>query len=244
MSATLAKPRVSPVIAFFDVEGTIVASNVLEAFLWLRLSEANRDEWVSLIGGVARRVPGFLAAERRDRGEFLRRFYRRYAGASEARVRVLAADSISELILRRLSPGAVRRIREHRAAGHEIVFITGSLSFIVAPLAPLADHIEAARLRVVDGRFTGDLDHPPLVGEARASWLRRYARERGADLKRCYAYADSLSDLPMLDAVGRGVAVNPDVALSRVAKRRGWPVEEWPAVGGTPKILLPDLELV
>jgi HAD superfamily hydrolase (TIGR01490 family) len=230
-----------PVLAVFDVEGTIVSSNVLEAFLWLKLADTPREDWPAVLAGVLRRVPHFLGAERRDRGEFLRTFYRRYAGALEDEVRRLASSSMSDLLLRRLAPGAVRRIREHRAAGHRVILVTGSADFVVQPLVPLVDDVVAAHLRVgPDGRFTGDLDLPPLVGEARASWLRRYASVVGADLSVCYAYADSMSDLPLLESAGRPVAVNPDVTLHRIARTRKWPVEQWHAVEGTPRILLPE----
>ncbi len=228
------------ILAVFDVEGTIVASNVLEAYVWLRLQDAPREEWASVVAGLARRIPSLLSAERRDRGEFLRAFYRRYAGAWEDEVRRVAGDSMGQMILRRLAPAATRRIREHRAAGHHVVLVTGAADFVVQPLMPLVDDIVAASLRVRNGRFTGDLDKPPLVGEARASWLRRYATDRGVDLSRSYAYADSMSDLPMLQAAGIAVAVNPDVTLTRIARKSGWPIEEWPAVGGTPKLMIPE----
>jgi alcohol-forming fatty acyl-CoA reductase len=77
------------------------------------------------------------------------------------------------------------------------------------------------------GRFTGRLVEAPLVGEARGAWLREHARERGADLRRAHAYADSLSDLSLLDAVGHPTAVNPEVRLDRLARKRRWPVAEW-----------------
>jgi len=232
----------APVIAAFDVEGTIVASNVLEAYLWLRMSDAPRDEWAKIIADLTRRLPSLLGAERRDRGEFLRLFYRRYAGAREDELRALAREHMGEMILRRLAPAATRRIREHRAAGHTVVLVTGAADFVVEPLRPLVDEIVAAELKVRGGRFTGDLVMPPLVGEARASWLRRYAQQIGADLNASYAYADSMSDLPMLEVAGNPVAVNPDVTLTRVARTRRWPIEEWPAAGGTPKIALPETD--
>lgn len=228
------------VLAVFDVEGTIVASNVLESYVWLRMSEVDGSDRARELLAVALRAPRFLGAERRDRGEFLRTFYRLYEGASVEAVRALAEEAMGELLLRRLAPGAVRRIREHRAAGHRVVLVTGSLDFAVAPLAPLADEIVAARLRSSEGIFTGDLEQPPLTGEARASWLEGYARRFGADLAVSYAYADSMSDLPMLEAAGRPVAVNPDVPLTRIARARRWPIEEWPAEKGTPKVLLPE----
>jgi HAD superfamily hydrolase (TIGR01490 family) len=224
----------------FDVEGTVVASNVLESYLWLRLSETNGSARLGRVAATAARLPKLLGAERRDRGEFLRSFYRLYEGVSVEDVRALAESSIGDLLLRRLAPGAVRRIREHRAAGHRVVFVTGSLDFIVGSIAPLADEVVAAHLAERDGEFTGDLVQPPMTGEARASWLVGYARSLGADLASCYAYADSMSDLPMLEAAGRPVAVNPDVGLTRIARARRWPIEEWEAVGGTPKILVPE----
>ena len=229
-------------LAVFDVEGTIVASNVLESYLWLRLSEIDAvPSRLREVASLTSKLPRLLGAERRDRGEFLRFFYRMYEGVAPEDVRALADEVMSDMLLRRLAPGAVRRIREHRAAGHRVVLVTGSLDFIVRPLVPLADEVVAARLAVRDGVFNGDLIQPPLTGEARASWMRGYARSVGADLATCYAYADSMSDLPMLEAAGKPVAVNPDVALTRIARKRGWPIEEWEAVGGTPKLLVPEV---
>jgi phosphoserine phosphatase len=118
--------------------------------------------------------------------------------------------------------------------------ITGALEWFAQPLSPLFDHVEATALAVEDGRFTGDLRTPPLVGEARAAWLRSFGHRQGADLRRSYAYADSHSDLPLLEAVGNPVAVNPDVALYRVARRRRWPVEDWTRAKGTPRVLIPE----
>jgi phosphoserine phosphatase len=91
----------------------------------------------------------------------------------------------------------------------------------------LFDQVVASRLHVRDGVYSGFLDSPPLVGEARAAWLRRYAGEVGVDLSRSYAYGDSYSDRPLLEAVGNPVAVNPDLKLHRHAKSRSWPVAHW-----------------
>jgi HAD superfamily hydrolase (TIGR01490 family) len=233
------RPRENGALAVFDLEGTVVASNVVESFLWVRLADLERERWPGAIASLARSMPRYLAAERRDRGAFLRAFYRRYEGASADSLRRVVDEVVAPFILRRISPAAVRRIREHRAAGHRTVLVTGALEPFVSPLRPLFDDVVAARVVVEDGRLTGYLEHPPLVGEARAPWLRRYAARAGADLRASYAYADSHSDLPLLAAVGNSVAVNPDVALYRVARRRGWPVEEWPQSDGTPRFLLP-----
>lgn len=229
-------------IAVFDLEGTVLGTNVVDTYLWVRLAASPRGEWASRVAHLARGLPALLAAERRDRGEFLRRFYRRYDGAPVDEVRELAREAFNELILPNAFPAALRRVREHRAAGHRVVFLTGALDFTIASLEPLADVIAAARLRVEDGRYTGELEEIPYAGDARAAYLRRLARELGADLSASYAYGDSLSDLPMLESVGHPVVVNPDPRLRRVARDRRWPVERWRGTEGTPRFALPALD--
>ena len=228
------------VLAVFDMEGTLLDSNVVESYLWLRMAELPLEDWPAEIASVASKLPRYIGADRRDRAEFLRTFYRRYRGAAVDGVARLVDEQVSELILRRVSAAAIRRIREHRAAGHRTVLITGALESFARPLAPLFDEVQATRLARSDGRYTGDLALPPIVGEARTAWLRAYADATGGDLKRSYAYADSHSDLPVLVAVGNPVAVNPDVALYREARRRRWPIEDWRRSKGTPRVLLPD----
>src|SRR5918992_1373702 len=71
------------------------------------------------------------------------------------------------------------------------------------------------------------LPQPPLVGESRAAWLKHYAALHGCDLRQSFAYADSHSDLPMLQTVGNPVAVSPDIPLMRAAQRNSWSVVPW-----------------
>ncbi len=92
------------------------------------------------------------------------------------------------------------------------------------------------------GRCTGYLKRPPLVGEARAAWLRRYASLTGADLSVAYGYADSHSDLPMLQAVGRPTVVRPDVTLFREARKARWPIEDWRTSSRVPRLQLPVID--
>jgi phosphoserine phosphatase len=145
-------------------------------------------------------------------------------------------------MLNRLSPEAVRRIREHRAAGHTTILITGVVRPLTRPLAPLFDTIVAADLEVGDdGRCTGFLTGPPLVGESRPAWLRHYASLHGIDLAKSFAYADSHSDLPMLSAVGNAVAVSPDIPLMRAATANQWSIVEWKIKPSDPRWILPQV---
>ena len=220
-------------VAAFDMDGTLLPSTVVEALVWVRLADTPRSRWPRELARLLADLPRLLAAERHSRATVVRAVTEHYAGADVEALAALVDERVGAEVLARLAPGAVRTVREHRAAGHRTVLVTGALEVFTRPLAPLFDEVLAARLEVgADGRATGRLADPPVVGEARAAWLARRAADEGWDLACSAGYADSLSDLPMLRAVGQPVAVNPDRSLARIARREKWPVVHWPSTPG------------
>jgi fatty acyl-CoA reductase len=226
-------------LAAFDLENTLIASNVVESYAWLATRHLPDDERVRFTARMLRQAPALLALDRRDRGDFLRHFYRRYEGAPVAPIRADAWEMFSDLIITKSFPAGMRRVREHRSAGHRTVLITGALDFVVDPLRPLFDEVVCARLGERDGAFTGELLEAPPTGEARALMMMAYAEAENLSLDEAVAYADSASDLPMLEAVGHPVAVNPEAKLAALARKRGWHVEHWTKAPGGPRPLLP-----
>jgi HAD superfamily hydrolase (TIGR01490 family) len=228
------------VAAIFDMDGTLLSSNVIETYLWMRLHDLDTAGRIGEVARIAGRLPSLVRAERHERSGFLRAVYREYAGADLDALNAMADEELSSHVLSRLSPDAVRRVREHRAAGHRTVLVTGAVRPLTRPLTHLFDHIEAADL-ATDGRgiCTGHLVASPLVAESRAAWLRHWAARQGLDLSRSYAYADSHSDLPLLQAVGNPVAVSPDVTLHRHAKKHRWPVLTWASPPAASRTLVP-----
>jgi HAD superfamily hydrolase (TIGR01490 family) len=225
-------------LAVFDLEHTLIASNVVDSYAWLASRHLEADTRVGFVADLLGAAPRWLALDRRDRGDFLRSFYRRYEGAPVDEVTNDAWDLFHEFLLPRSFPAGLARVRHHRRLGHRTLLITGALDLVVAPLAPLFDDVVCARLSERDGRFTGRLAELPPIGEARALLLDRYAEEHDLKLDQSVAYADASSDLAMLEAVGYPVAVNPDARLAAIARRRGWLVEHWKrASGGTDRFL-------
>lgn len=229
------------VLAAFDLDGTVMATNVIETYLWARLPELSPLGRAKEVAGILGRLPSYLGAERRDRSAFLRSIYRRYEGADISALEQVVDTQMAPFVLDRMSPEAIRRIREHRAAGHTTILITGVIRQLTRPLEGLFDVIVAAELATdANGRATGFLTGPPMVGESRSAWLRHYASLHQIDLSTSFAYADSHVDLPMLDAVGNPVAVSPDVGLMRAARKNGWSVVDWPASSPIPRWKMPS----
>jgi HAD superfamily hydrolase (TIGR01490 family) len=228
-------------LAAFDLENTLIASNVVESYSWLATRRLDRDDRLRFVLKTLAEAPGLLALDRKDRGDFLRSFYRRYDGAPIAQLDDDSTELLSQLILTKGFPAGFRRVRHHKALGHRTVLITGALDIVVERnLRPLFDEIICARMtRSADGTWTGELDEAPPTGEARAMLMADYAESEGLRLEEAVAYADSASDLPMLEAVGFPVAVNPETRLSAIARKRGWLVEHWAKAPGAPRPLLP-----
>ena len=227
-------------LAAFDLENTLIASNVVESFSWLATRDMDGGERAKFVLSMLRDAPSLLSLDRKDRGDFLRSFYRRYDGAPSGLLAEDAAEYLTQLVVTKSFPAGIRRVREHRALGHRTVLITGALDFLVEPLRPLFDEIIAARMTTRDdGTYTGELDIGPPTGEARALTLHSYAEAHGLSLEQSIVYADSASDLPFLESVGYPVAVNPEAKLATIARKRGWHVEQWSKAPGGPRPLLP-----
>jgi fatty acyl-CoA reductase len=215
------------VAAIFDVDGTIVGSNVVSYYAWLKMREIPpvvRPLWVA---AFLPKIPYYWALDKVSRAHFNRAFYKNYAGWKPTRAKHLGQESFAGFTLSRIYPDALACLRMHKQMGHRVVLLSGALDFLLDPLKDLADDVLCASLQEENGSYTGELSGAPVAGEARARMLASYARRRGVDLRRSYAYADSISDLPMLEAVGNPVAVNPDRRLAAAAKSREWKIQRW-----------------
>ncbi|MGH9182847.1 MAG: HAD-IB family phosphatase [Acidimicrobiales bacterium] len=226
-------------LAAFDLENTLIASNVVESFAWLATRRLADGDRARLVARTLAEAPSLLALDRKDRGDFLRHFYRRFEGAPVAQLDEDAVEMLSHLILAKSFPAGIRRVRRHRQLGHRTILITGALDVVVdRTLRPLFDDIVCARMGVAGEAYTGELTKAPPTGEARAQELADYAAAEGLHLEEAVAYADSASDLPMLEVVGFPVAVNPETRLSAIARTRGWLVEQWDRAPGGARPLL------
>lgn len=226
-------------LAVFDLENTLIASNVVDSYSWLATRHRGGADRVRFVARTLLEAPRLLSLDRADRGDFLRYFYRRYEGAPVDRLRDDSWDLFADLVLIKSFPAGIRRVREHRTLGHRTLLITGALDVVIDPLRPLFDGVVCTTLGERAGRLDGEMVDAPPTGEARALIMADYARLHDLDLADSVAYADSASDLPMLEAVGHPVAVNPETRLSSIARKRGWHTEHWPKAPGGPRPLLP-----
>ncbi|WP_413451507.1 HAD family hydrolase [Georgenia phoenicis] len=214
--------------AFFDLDKTVIAGSSS-----LALSKAFYADGLLTRAGALRGLYaqlGYLSfGANHDQTERMKdRLAQISLGWDAARTEAVAAAALEEHVRPVVYQEALELIAEHHAAGEDVVVVSASSEAVVRPIGELlgADHVIATRPVVADGRFTDQLEFY-AYGPTKATAIRELARERGYDLAASHAYSDSVTDLPMLEAVGHPVAVNPDRALRRHALARGWQVRDF-----------------
>ncbi len=211
--------------AFFDLDKTVIAKSSTFAFS-RPLYQGGLINRRAVLRSAYAHVVFLLAGADHDQMERMRRYLSSLvAGWEVQQVREIVAETLGELIEPAVYAEALALVAEHHAAGRDVVVVSASGAELVEPIAAMlgADHVVATRMVVEDGHYTGEVEFY-AYGETKAAAVRRLAEERGYRLEDSYAYSDSVTDLPMLSAVGHAVAVNPDRALRREAASRGWPV--------------------
>jgi HAD superfamily hydrolase (TIGR01490 family) len=212
--------------AFFDVDGTLVRTNIVHAFAFYAMNQGSILGTAWQTARTVLSVPLFAAADRVNRKVFNELFYRYYAGQSEDRLETLSEELFEDVLRPAVFPGTPRLIEETRRSGCRVVLVTGALDFTVRRLAEHlgADDLIANRMRFVQGVATGRVVPPIIEGAHKALAIRDYCVREGLALEKSFAYSDSFSDYPMLAVVGHPAAVNPDARLARVARAYEWPI--------------------
>ena len=218
-------PRPPPSAAFFDLDKTIIAGSSALAFSRPFRRQGLITRRAVLRSGYAQLLIMLSGADAATMDALRRRITALCTGWEVAQIQAIVAETLHEIVEPLVYAEATELIAEHRAAGDEVVVLSASGLEVVAPIAALvgADRCIATRRAVRDGRYTGEIELY-LYGQQKAQAARDVAAAQGYRLADCRAYSDSITDLPLLEAVGHPTAINPDRALRRIAEERGWPI--------------------
>jgi alcohol-forming fatty acyl-CoA reductase len=213
---------------YADVDGTLCATNLLGALQYLKRHELGGPLFAFWRLGLLVKIPYWAVLDCFSRARANESICFEYCGMDVEDVRDCAESCYRAYIRPRFFPQALKRVKDMHAMDYRIVLMTGSIDFLMKPLArDLRAELIAPSLAEVDGLFTGALETGSLVGERKANALYAHAEDNNIDLEASFALADSYTDVPMLECVGHPVAVNPDRKLARIARERNWPVEHW-----------------
>jgi len=209
-------------IAYFDVDETLVTRASIWGFLGYYLVANTEPERHPAV----RERMAVLRSRRRTRAEETSALIGNLAGAAVEDVTRLGQEWLRDELRRGdfFHRPTLDALRAHQVAGHRIALVSCSLPAVLGPIARLLDvgDVWCTSPQIRNGRYTGGLCAPPMIGERKASAVLLTATSNGVDLADCTAYGDHVTDLPMLRTTGRAVVVGEDSTLTRVARLHGW----------------------
>lgn len=212
--------------AFFDVDGTLVSTNIVHVYAYYALNRGSLPDMLRRTMQTVTSLPLLKAMDVANRKVFNEFFYKSYEGLSEDRLLTLAEDLFEDVLKPALFQQAQDLLDEARRAGCRLVLVSGALDFTLHPLAKYlqVDDVIANKMQFVGGKATGKVIPPIIEGANKANAIRAYCEKHQLALQQSHAYSDSVSDYAMLAVVGRPTAVNPDLRLRNLARAYHWPV--------------------
>jgi HAD superfamily hydrolase (TIGR01490 family) len=214
--------------AFFDLDKTVVSksSSLALSRPFYRAGLVTRSQL--LRGAYAQLIYLMIGADEKRMERAKDGMLALTKGWDKDEVDAVVREALEEVVDPYIYQEALDLIALHKAQGRKVYIVSSSPEGVVRPLAERlgADDVIATRAEVVDGKFTGKLEFY-AYREKKAQALHEVEKNEGIDLGGSYAYSDSITDLPMLEAVGNPVAVNPDRELRKIAQQRGWKIRDF-----------------
>lgn len=212
-------------IAFYDLDGTLVSSNVVLRYSYYVRSLPSKAKSILKCSKLLLSVPFLMGLELYSRRLFNEVFYREYRGMKKEWLKELAERVFEKVIRPSVYRGSSALVDADRERGFRLVLVTGELDFVLEPVVRYFGFHDLICNSLVyeNGAATGEVVRPLIAEREKVEAVMKVCQEYNGLPAQSKAYSDSFSDLPMLEAVGNPVAVNPDRRLRRVAAARGWP---------------------
>ncbi len=211
--------------AFFDLDKTVIAKSSTLAFSKPFFDQGLLTRRSVLKSSYAQFLFTLSGADHDQMDRMRTHLTNMCSGWDVEQVKSIVNETLHDIVTPLVFAEAADLIAGHKLCGRDVVVVSASGEEIVAPIARAlgATHAMATRMVVADGKYTGEVAFY-CYGEGKVQAIRELAAREDYPLDHCYAYSDSITDLPMLQTVGHPAVVNPDRALRKEATARGWPI--------------------
>lgn len=214
--------------AYFDVDGTLAKSNIVEPLLYIKKQSISPSRYRFWKAMLPVRFVYWTILDKISREKSTASIYKQYKGISVETIDALKTQCYLEKYKHKLFSDALSTISLLKKQGVRIVLVSGSLDLFLQPLAQeLGAELIASRLETKSGMYTGELKGVAVTGKQKVILINVHAHQNQLDLENCASFGDSSDDIPMLCSVKYPVAVNPDKGLASLAQKNNWQYVNW-----------------
>jgi HAD superfamily hydrolase (TIGR01490 family) len=217
------------IIAVFDLDGTLYTGHIGEGIAQHHQIHRTKRFWLYLY--LASHYPLWfmqkagLVADETGRSIWARDMGWLFRGWTPQEAHAASQWITENYVIPKLLPNIIARLKNHQQDSHRVILLSGTPTPLLAAIGYnlSVEEVVGTPLRIRNGRYTGASEPPVCQGANKVLRLERYLGEtEEINWSESWAYADSLSDLPVLERVGHPVVVHPDPPLATLAKERGW----------------------
>lgn len=213
----------SPLV-FFDIDQVLIKKQTQELFLKLLIEKRKIALWRGFLiylwfllykMGLTRNVIG------------IRKFaFKTFSGWSQGSMHEVIAEFSNEIVSKHLNYKIIERLKRHQSRGDVVVLLSATLKEIADNLANKLNvrWTLATELEINNNKYTGEIDGEIPYGCSKAEFVRNFIASHHFSLEGSYAYADHISDLPVLQMVEKAVVVNPSRQLKAIAELEEWEI--------------------
>lgn len=214
--------------AYFDVDGTLTKSNIVEPLLYIKKKIMSPFMYTIWSTTLPFRFIYWTFLDKMDREKATASIYRQYKGIPVEKMDVLRTPCYQEKYKKKLFSKALETINTLKEQGTRIVLVSGSLDIFLQFMAKELDaELISSCLKTKDGIYTGEINGRAVSGKRKAELINAHALRNQFDLKDCASFGDSADDIPMLHSVKYPVAINPDKKLTSLAQKNNWNLLRW-----------------
>ncbi len=211
-------------VVFFDIDGVLMKAQTQELFVKFLFFKKKMSTWkVSVI------ILWFLAYKMgivKDVVRIREFAFKVFEGWDAATMNQLMDQFYEKYLSLNLNPSLIERLKMHQLRGDVVIILSATIKEIAEYLARNlnVNAVIATELEILDGKYTGKIKGDIPYGEIKSKFIEEFILKNNFSLNETYAYADHITDLPMLKLVRRPVVINPESKLRVIAKDLGWEI--------------------
>jgi HAD superfamily hydrolase (TIGR01490 family) len=211
---------------FFDLDRTVLSLNSGN----LLVREAYRGELMTTKDLINALFLSFLYKfSLRNTDLIIESMGKWVKGLPVEKIQELSQKIVRNYLIDSIRPEIKLEIIYHKEQKAEIILLSSAINSICDPVASHLglNKVLCTEMESDNGILTGRPVGKFCFSGEKEIRLSKFCQENGYNLSETWYYADSISDSPVFEIVGKQVCINPDKKLRGIAKEKGWKVFDW-----------------
>ncbi|MFZ7133169.1 MAG: HAD family hydrolase [Eubacteriales bacterium] len=215
-------------LAIFDFDGTLFPKETLPFLLmqWKKLHYSKSKyikTYVSLITLYIKYKLGIESKFSREQMKLMAvgKFNKIFEDLTEQEIKEYF-DKSAKALEGLLNKSVVSEVEAAREDGYHTVLLSGSYEYLLNNIGDYLKFDTVIGTKVYFNKNLYDSSKEPEIYSGESKLKKIYKEFKSIDWEASRAYADSYSDIYLLQSVGQPVAVNPDTKLKTIAIELDW----------------------